>query len=118
MEDALVTHKESDVLLVEVNSGGAFVHTVRKAVLLLFHYARLLKSFGVTSPQVHAFAFPHLNFNHCAVQVTMWYDGNQVVFFYSIKCIQLYFVRFASCNTGISLLLHQNTAVSSSYTTN
>ena len=28
--------------------------------------------------------------------------------------MELYFVRFAACNTGISLLLHNSTAVSSS----
>ena len=52
MGDASVTDQnDSDVVYVEVHS-DTFVHPARKTIILLFHYLRLLKCFGVTCPKV------------------------------------------------------------------
>ena len=95
MGDASVTDQnDSDVVYVEVHS-DTFVHTARKTVLLLFHYIRLLKCFGVTCPKVHAFVFPCKEVEQCAVQVTMQYDSSKVEFCYSVKCLRLSDIRSA-----------------------
>ena len=93
--DASVTDQnDSDVVYVEVHS-DTFVLTVRKTVLLLFRYLRLLKCFGVIYPKVYALVFPRREVEQCAVQVTMQYDSSKVEFCYSVKCLRLSEIRSA-----------------------
>jgi len=87
--DAVISNDaNTTVLYVEVHS-SSFVPTTRKTVLLLFHYLRLLKCFGIADREVYAFVFPCKGTKRCAVQVTMFFDYREVVFRYSVQCLSV-----------------------------
>ena len=87
--DVMVSYRGSDVLYVEVHSGGTYDHTIRKTVFLLMECLRMLKAFGVTKPKVDAFVFPRKECQKCVVRLRMWYIPEFVQFQYSFRCLQI-----------------------------
>lgn len=84
----IINDANTTILYVEVHS-SSFVPTTRKTVLLLFHYLRLLKCFGIADGEVYAFMFLCKGTKQCAVQVTIQFDSREVVFLYSVQCLSV-----------------------------
>ena len=87
--DVMVSYGGSDVLYVEVHSGGTYDHTIRKTVYLLMECLRMLKAFGVMQPKMDAFVFPRKEYQRCVVKLSMWYLPEFVRFQYSFRCLQI-----------------------------
>ena len=87
--DVMVEYGGSDVLYVEVHSGGTYDCTIRKTVYLLMECLRMLKAFRVMQPKMDAFVFPRKECQRCVVRLSMWYSPEFVQFQYSFRCLKI-----------------------------
>jgi len=60
---------------------------IKKTILFLHSYLRLLKVYSFKEPKISAFVFPQNEIQQCVGQVTMEYIARSVKFVYSINCL-------------------------------